>query len=130
MLDKQAIAVRRSDRRIVFSSWDEMSQSKDLYFVSGDRSGAAPFPGSDIWDDEIPSWSPTGRYVVFTSNRSGHAEIWALDTETQKFRQLTGSSSRSARRVQAVWSPDGTRVAVLEAYGYTDYAIAIYPTNE
>jgi Tol biopolymer transport system component len=64
------------------------------------------------------------------SNRSGHAEIWALDTQTQKYRQLTGSASRAARRIQAVWSPDGTRLAVLEAYSYQDYAIAIYPVTE
>ena len=52
-------------------------------------------------ENEDPSWAPDGRHIVFSSTRSGDKQLWILDTESGRTRQLT--HSRGARL--ASWSP-------------------------
>ena len=50
--------------------------------------------------NEQPSWAPDGRHLVLTSTRSGVRELWVLDTESNRFRQLT----KAAGSKLASWS--------------------------
>ena len=50
--------------------------------------------------NEQPSWAPDSRHIVFTSTRSGVRQLWILDTETFRMRQLTTSSGSRL----AAWS--------------------------
>jgi TolB protein len=52
-------------------------------------------------ENEDPSWAPDGRHLVFTSTRSGEKQLWIMDTESGRARQLT--HSKGARL--AAWSP-------------------------
>src|SRR5215210_1569308 len=52
-------------------------------------------------ENEDPSWAPDGRHIVFSSSRSGDKQLWVLDTETGRARQLT--HDKGARL--AAWSP-------------------------
>jgi TolB protein len=52
-------------------------------------------------ENEDPSWAPDGRHIVFSSTRSGDKQLWILDTESGRARQLT--HSKGARL--AAWSP-------------------------
>jgi Tol biopolymer transport system component len=57
-----------------------------------------------------PEFSPDGRRIAFTSDRSGNLEIWVSDSGGSNAVQLTdfrGSRTAGAPR----WSPDGRRVA-------------------
>ncbi|MHB8571984.1 MAG: TIR domain-containing protein [Candidatus Dormibacteria bacterium] len=56
------------------------------------------------------SWSPDDRSIVFSSNRSGHPEIWAINTDGSNLRQLTHTS---AANFEPAWSPDGRRIAFV-----------------
>ena len=59
--------------------------------------------------NSAPQFSPDGRKVAFASNRSGHQEIWAADSDGSNPVQLTfvaGPNVASPR-----WSPDGRRIA-------------------
>jgi len=40
-------------------------------------------------ENEDPSWAPDARHIALTSNRGGAKEIWVLDTQSKRFRQLT-----------------------------------------
>ncbi len=92
-------------------------------------------------DDISPSWSPDGRQIAFTSNRSGDNEIYVIDPETRErryFRKdgtevsaedynkllpflkgevITGTAdplnvtNHPAEDGSPVWSPDGTQIA-------------------
>jgi TolB protein len=42
--------------------------------------------------NEQPSWAPDARHLVFTSTRTGVRQLWVLDTESNRVRQLTKSS--------------------------------------
>jgi TolB protein len=50
--------------------------------------------------NEQPSWAPDGRHLVFTSTRTGVRQLWVLDTESNRVRQLT----KSAGSKLASWS--------------------------
>ena len=52
-------------------------------------------------ENEDPSWAPDGRHLVVSSSRSGDKQLWILDTESGRTRQLT--HSKGARL--AAWSP-------------------------
>jgi TolB protein len=52
--------------------------------------------------NEDPSWAPDGRHITFTSNRTGVKQLWVIDVETGRSRQLTHGVS-DARN--AAWSP-------------------------
>lgn len=55
-----------------------------------------------------PNYSPDGKKIAFSSDRSGGAEIWVCDNEGQNQTQLTrfGGLSGSPR-----WSPNGKEIA-------------------
>lgn len=52
-------------------------------------------------ENEGPSWAPDGRHLALSSNRGGSKQIWVLDTESGRFRQLT----RNAGARLSSWSP-------------------------
>ena len=52
-------------------------------------------------ENEDPSWAPDGRHIVFTSSRGGDKQLWIMDTESGRARQLT--HNKGARL--AAWSP-------------------------
>jgi len=43
----------------------------------------------DAWDNVNPSWSRDGKWIYFTSNRTGHWQIWKLPSEGGGPLQLT-----------------------------------------
>ena len=52
-------------------------------------------------ENEGPSWAPDGRHISLSSTRGGSKQIWVLDTESGRFRQLT----RNAGARLSAWSP-------------------------
>jgi len=52
-------------------------------------------------ENEDPSWAPDSRHVVFSSTRTGARQLWIVDTESGRLRQLT----RAAGARLADWSP-------------------------
>ncbi len=63
---------------------------------------------TSVGENEDPTWAPDSRHIAFTSNRSGAKEIWVLDTQTGRYRQLTyrGGGARLAAwsRLLGGWS--------------------------
>ena len=51
--------------------------------------------------NEQASWAPDSRHLVVTSNRSGTRQLWVIDTETGRSRQLT----RGPEARLGAWSP-------------------------
>ena len=80
----------------------------DLWLRSGD--GWRPLT-SDPAADTMPRWSPDGRWLGFTSTRSGKRQVWLLEMRAGgEPLQLTDL----AEGVGAfAWSPDSTRVVVV-----------------
>jgi TolB protein len=54
-----------------------------------------------------PKWSPDGR-ILFTSNRDGRREIYAMDADGANVNRFTKTGAASP-----AWSPDGSKVAFI-----------------
>jgi dipeptidyl aminopeptidase/acylaminoacyl peptidase len=102
-------------RRLAFTREDE------IWIVEADGSRltrvvAKPAGGHD------PRWSPDGRRLAFLSRRRGWTQVWLIDAPVPR----RGRPQRDPRPPEAtaitragvdvesiVWSPDGTRLAVM-----------------
>lgn len=79
----------------------EMGGATQIYSVSP-RDRGSPRQYTSEGRNEDPSWAPDSRHLVFTSNRSGNWQLWVLDTETSRVRQLTKAPSGAKA---GAWSP-------------------------
>jgi len=64
------------------------------------------------WDDIAPAVSPDGKQLAFSSNRSGHYDLYLLDLISGETRRLTDTPQYDGA---PSWSPDG-RWLVYESY--------------
>lgn len=85
--------------------WD-IFPSYDIYVAEADGSDPEVLVGGEGYDAEA-TVSPDGRYVVFTSTRSGDLELWRLDLQTGDLLQLTDALGYDGG---AFFSPDGSRI--------------------
>jgi Tol biopolymer transport system component len=78
----------------------------DIYVANKDGSNRELLIGSEGYDAE-PTVSPNGRYIVFTSTRSGDLDLWRYDLETGETLQLTNSLGYDGG---AFFSPDNSQI--------------------
>ena len=99
-------------------------RKQHLYLISLDealassgmrRSEPKPLtPGG--FNEQYPVWSPDGKKIVFTSNRTEEPEanrnddVWILDLASEKVTKLTTDPGADSK---AAWSPDGSRIAYV-----------------
>ncbi len=81
----------------------------------GGESGAAERITVSTRSETMPSFSPDGTKVAFSSNRSGSVEIWMADADGSGTVQLT---SRGQFSLFPEWSPD-SRWIVFQSTGET-----------
>ena len=62
----------------------------DIYIANKDGSNPKVLIGGEGYDAEA-TVSPNGKYIIFTSTRSGDLELWRYEIETKKFLQLTNT---------------------------------------
>jgi len=120
------------------SSWSDLSRRLQsiwsyLVIVDADGRNARRVTTGSTYNEE-PTWSPTGRYLAFVSERLtpqqslGSMRIFILDLETEEVSPfLEGEFERSF--AEPAWSPDGRYIAFI--YGHpsptTDLYIAEVP---
>ena len=79
-------------------------------WVTSLRTGVASPLFRGNWRDTRPAWSPDGKLLAISSDRSGQAEIWITDPEGRNAVQLTsGAGAKSS----PAWSPDGEQIAYV-----------------
>ena len=68
---------------------------------------------SGLYDHREPAWSPDGRMIAFSSDRSGNGsyDIWTIDLATGAYERRT---SMTTEEHSPAWSPDGTRIAYCD----------------
>ncbi|TSA26804.1 MAG: hypothetical protein D4R68_06795 [Ignavibacteriales bacterium] len=64
--------------------------SYDIYIANKDGSNLKILIGGEGYDAEATE-SPDGKYIIFTSTRSGDLELWRYEMKTGKYLQLTNT---------------------------------------
>jgi TolB protein len=65
-------------------------KSYDIYIANKDGSNPKVLIGGEGYDAEATE-SPDGKYIIFTSTRSGDLELWRYEIKTKKYLQLTNT---------------------------------------
>lgn len=81
----------------------------DLYLMPI-RGGKATPITSGLAYDTHPKFSPDGKKIAFTSDRSGAENIWYIDLEKQDTVQVTKGNDEHVQ--SAEWTPDGNYLVV------------------
>jgi Tol biopolymer transport system component/imidazolonepropionase-like amidohydrolase len=69
---------------------------------------------SDPALDTAPAWSPDGKSLAYSSDRSGAMNIWIRDVQSGAERQVT---RLAVAAMLPAWSPDAARIAFVDAEG-------------
>lgn len=80
-------------------------QNYDLYLGSG--SAIAPGPAADGG----PAWSPDGRWIAFTSARTGQGDVYLLDAAKLDQEPVRISRDGDASELYLAWSADSSQLA-------------------
>ena len=105
------------------------SGSQDVWLVPAAGGESRQLTTDAMTADEVRfgvSWSPDGGTVAYVANKADYwqDDVWLADVATGGETQLT--TSLRAISTAPVWSPDGSRLAVLgvkkEQYWYLDIA--------
>ena len=85
--------------------WDVFA-TFDIYIANADGSNPEVLIGGEGYDAE-PTVSPDGRYIVFTSTRSGDLELWRYEIASGETIQLTDELGYDGG---AFFSPDSQQI--------------------
>ncbi len=133
-LEGQSVPAVRTIRQLWYRADGEgwhYEQRHHLFLIA--PAGGEPRQLTDgEWDDASPAWSPDGRRIAFTSDRTADrwrvlgSDIWTLDIASGALERVTDESLQCGA---AAWSPDGTWLAFaasprLERGGHVDMYVA------
>jgi len=101
-------------RTIAFSSSARTPENPEIYTVRPDGTGLRRLTftkgGIDtLGDDSWPAWSPDGKRIVFSSNRTGNGELWIMNADGRRRQRLAGLPGHDDWA--PAYSPEGTRIA-------------------
>lgn len=101
--------------KVAYSGWREGGY-RDIYLYDRATETTERIT-ADRYLDASPSWSPDGRYIVFSSDRDGVFNVHSYDTTTKLVEQV---SNVLGGAFEPMVSHDGTKLAYLgySAYGF------------
>jgi Tol biopolymer transport system component len=94
--------------------------STNIYIANADGTGIVKLTNDTNQDNQLPSWSPDGRQLVFMSDRDtdNRTKLWVVNTDGSGLRKLTdvhNSQPGYYDDLYPSWSPDGKRIVFLGA---------------
>lgn len=78
----------------------------EVFTVATDR-GEVQRVTETFWREQSPRWSPNGKWIAFSSDRTGREELWMADERGHNLKQL---SDADCDKSSATWSPDSKSI--------------------
>lgn len=103
-------AVSPDGARIAFTS--SRDGNAEIYAMAADGSGETRLTAFHR-DDWSPVWSPSGDALAFLSAREGPARIFLMRPDGTHLRRLLADWDAQVEEEAPVFSPDGTRLALV-----------------
>lgn len=85
----------------------------DIYVLPIDGGDARSLTSGLAWDMQ-PRYSPDGSRIAFTSDRAGGDNVWVMNADGSRPRQITREDFRLLNN--AAWHPDGDYLAARKHY--------------
>lgn len=104
-------------RRVAYSMWRQGGY-RDIYVYDRDTQATERIT-ADRFFDQGPTWTPDGRYIVFTSDRTGVFNLHAYDTGSAEVHQVTNVFGGA---FEPSLSHDGERIAYV-GYASTGFSV-------
>ena len=107
--------------KILYSAHDGTDYevySAEVIGVSPIQLGSAVQLTDNSFEDTVPTWSPDGSKIAFSTDRDGNSEIYTINADGSGLARLTDNDVTD---VDPMWSPDGTRIAFATARPQTEF---------
>jgi len=101
-----AAAVNPALPRIFFARAGVQPGQIGLFIARADGSDEHPLLAKTSDLDYNPTWSPDGKWIVFTSDREGSADLFRVTPDGAGLERLTDSPAtikRRSRRIAVEW---------------------------
>ena len=124
----QALAKAPATAKIVFASNLNVKakDKSDIYIMNPDGTGRVNLTRHNAKDSE-PTWSPSGRHILWTSDRDGSNDIYRMNADGTDARRIF---KKWANRSNPTWSPDGRQIAYFRGDEEAIYIASIDGKNE
>ncbi len=109
----KSLSWSKDGNNIAFSRLTKLNQGyNSVIYTIPSSGGSKTILVPSQWDDYAPTYSPDGTTIAFVSNRSGKNEIWTMNLQTKKFKQITGSKDKwiYANPGKIEWSLSGNKI--------------------
>jgi len=83
----------------------------ELFSIPAENGPVLNLTNSSGAFDQLPAWSPNGKWIAYWSDKSGEYEIWLQETQTGTSKKIT--SFGKGMGWQLFWSPDNKRIAFI-----------------
>jgi TolB protein len=123
---------------VAFQRTNTKAPGTRLFLVRSDGSGLhalAPWSGLAA-SDMHPNWSPDGKSIVFSSDRTGHFELYSVTVATAPVTRWMGARATQLTftkpgvdNLEPAWAPDGKSIAFVRHEWSTFGEIPSYPTD-
>ncbi len=102
------VIVARPVPSIAYQARDPGEKSWSIYVMNSDGSNRVRLGVGQSGFLSAPTWSPDGSRIAFVSDRSGHDDIWVMNSDGSDPVNLTPDEARDH---SPAWSPDGEWIA-------------------
>jgi tricorn protease len=83
----------------------------ELFSVPAENGAVLNITNNSGAFDQLPAWSPNGKWIAYWSDKSGEYEIWLQEVQTGTAKKLT--SFGKGMGFQLFWSPDSKKLAFV-----------------